>query len=269
MAGKKMRVQHLLQMKKEGRKIVAVTAYDYPTARVVEKAGVDLVLVGDSVGNTVMGYDSTIPVQMEDMIYHCAAVTRGIERPLVVGDMPFMSYKVSIEQALENAGRFIQDGGAAAVKVEGGEEIAPAIEALILAGIPVLGHLGLTPQSVHALSGYRIQGRDEAAAGLLEKDAKLLQELGCFGIVLELMAAEVADHVSKQLQIPTIGIGAGAGCDGQILILHDVIGFGEKPAPFKFVKEYARVFDVAREAVEQYADEVRSGKYPGEEHSHH
>ena len=268
MPGKKVRVNTILSKKSDKQKIVAVTAYNYPTGIIVENSGVDLVLVGDSLGNNVLGFDSTIPVTMDHIIHHCSAVSRAVKHPLLVADMPFMTYKVSVEKTLENAARMLGEGGAEAVKMEGGTEIAPMVAAVIQAGIPVLGHIGLTPQSVHALSGMRIQGRDDKSIARLKTDALKLQELGCFAIVLELIAAQVAQEISDELEIPTIGIGAGVGCDGQILVLNDVIGLN-KGTPPKFVKQYASLYEQAVNAVGTYASEVREGKYPDEEHSHH
>jgi 3-methyl-2-oxobutanoate hydroxymethyltransferase len=268
MSAEKIRIGTLRQMKEEGRKIVAMTAYDYPTARLVDQAGVDIVLVGDSLGTVLQGHDSTIPVTMDQMIYHTSMVSRAIERPLIVADMPFLSYKISKEQALTNAGRFLSEGGAEAVKVEGCEEVSPMIDAMVGAGIPVMGHIGLTPQAVHALGGYRVQGRGVEAVQRLKYEARRLEELGCFAIVLELIAAEVSTEIRQALSIPTIGIGSGIGCDGQVLVLHDAIGFSDKKPP-SFVKEYAKVFEIARDAVAQYAADVRTVEYPGEEHIHH
>ena len=267
MSSEKIRIETLVKMKEQGSKIVAITAYDFPTARIVDQAGVDIALVGDSLGTVLQGHDSTIPVTMEQMIYHTSMVSRAVKRPLIVADMPFLSYKVSKEQAVVNAGRFLSEGGAEAVKLEGSEEVSPMIDAIVSAGIPVMGHIGLTPQAVHAHSGYRVQGRGMEAAQRLKYEARRLEELGCFAIVLELITVEVSTEIRQSLSIPTIGIGSGIGCDGQVLVLHDAIGFSDKQPP-SFVKEYANVFEVARDAVAQYVTDVRNVDYPGEEHSH-
>ncbi|MBN1518189.1 3-methyl-2-oxobutanoate hydroxymethyltransferase [Candidatus Sumerlaeota bacterium] len=261
MNGKKVRINVLIGAKAEGRRFACLTAYDYPTGLIVDQAGVELILVGDSLGNTVLGYEDTIPVTMEQMIHHAAAVRRGVKRALLVADMPFMSYKVSVEQALENCGRLVQEGGAEAVKLEGCREVAPMIEAVVAVGIPVLGHLGLTPQSVHALSGYRIQGREKEAAQQLKADARRLQEIGCFGVVLELVTPAVAAEITADLQIPTIGIGSGPSCDAQILVLADLLGLGNKKPP-SFVKQYANLYEQSVKAIESYAGEVRDSKFP-------
>ena len=256
-----------IQNKKGKEPIVMITAYDYPSAQMVDEAGVDIILVGDSLGMVVLGYDSTLPVTMEDMLRHTAAVVRGSRRALVVGDMPFMSYQLSPEQALDNAGRFIKEAGAHAVKLEGGEEVLEAIRKITSAGIPVMGHIGLTPQSIHKIGGYRVQGRDEKTAEKLKKDAKLLEEAGCFSIVLEAVPMNLAKEITESLSIPTIGIGAGSYCDGQVLVYHDVLGLFQEFKP-KFVKRYAELRGEIVEAIKRYADEVRERKFPDEEHSY-
>ncbi len=256
-----------IQNKKGKEPIVMITAYDYPSAQMVDEAGVDIILVGDSLGMVVLGYDSTLPVTMEDMLRHTAAVVRGSKRALVVGDMPFMSYQLSPEQALDNAGRFIKEAGAHAVKLEGGEEVLEAIRKITSAGIPVMGHIGLTPQSIHKIGGYRVQGRDEETAEKLKKDAKLLEEAGCFSIVLEAVPMNLAKEITESLSIPTIGIGAGPYCDGQVLVYHDVLGLFQEFKP-KFVKRYAELRGEIVEAIKRYADEVRERKFPDEEHSY-
>jgi 3-methyl-2-oxobutanoate hydroxymethyltransferase len=255
-----------LQMKKDGEKIVMLTAYDYPSARLAEEAGVDVILVGDSLGMVVLGYDSTVPVTMADMVHHSRAVRRGAGKTFVVTDMPFLSYQISPAQALENAGRLVQEGGCEAVKVEGGEEIAAQVRALTRAGIPVCAHVGLTPQSATALSGYKVQGRTAEAANKLLRDALALEEAGAFMIVLECIPVQVAQLVTGRLSIPTIGIGAGAACDGQVLVWHDTLGMFDRFTP-KFVKKFETLGAKAREAVGVYAREVREGTFPGPEHT--
>ncbi len=260
-------VVDLARKKAAGEPIVMITAYDYPTARVVDEAGVDIILVGDSLGMVVLGYENTLPVTMEEMLIHTAAVVRGSERALVVGDMPFMSYQLSPQQALDNAGRFIKEAGAHAVKLEGGEEVLEAIRKITSAGIPVMGHIGLTPQSIHRIGGYRVQGKDEEGAARLKKDAKLLEEAGCFSVVLEAVPAQLAKEITESLSIPTIGIGAGPHCDGQVLVFHDVVGIFQEFKP-KFVKRYANLRQQMLDAVKSYVEEVRSGVFPDEEHSY-
>ncbi len=257
----------LTEKKKKGEPIVMITAYDYPSAQMVDEAGVDIILVGDSLGMVVLGYENTLPVTMEDMLRHTAAVVRGTKRAMVVGDMPFMSYQLSPEQALENAGRFIKEAGAHAVKLEGGEEVLDAIKKITSAGIPVMGHIGLTPQSIHRIGGYRVQGREKEQAEKLKKDAKLLEEAGCFSIVLEAVPMELAKEITQTLSIPTIGIGAGPHCDGQVLVYHDVLGIFQEFKP-KFVKRYTNLREKIIEAISEYVDEVRKGKFPDESHSY-
>jgi 3-methyl-2-oxobutanoate hydroxymethyltransferase len=254
-------------MKRRGEKIVALTAYDYLFARLVDAGGVDLVLVGDSLGQVVCGYDSTIPVTLEEMIHHARAVRRGIDRALLVVDMPFMTYHVSTAETLRNAGRILQETGAEAVKIEGGdEETAVHVRALVRAGIPVLGHIGLTPQSVHALGGYRVQGREPEAADRLLDEARRLADAGCFGIVLELMPSPLAGEISRAISIPTIGIGAGPLVDGQVLVLPDMLGLNEGFRP-RFLRRFAELGEAAREGIAAYVAAVRNGEYPGPEHS--
>ncbi len=263
---KKVRVQTLLEKKQAGEKIVAVTAYDYPTALLVDEAGVDLVLVGDSVGNVVLGYDSTLPVTMEEMRHHLRAVRRGIKTALLVADMPFLSYQSSVAQAIENAGLFIKDG-AEAVKLEGGTpSVIQVVRALVDVGIPVVGHLGFTPQWIHQFGGVRFRGRRSDEAKRLVDMALALQDAGCFSIVLELVPEELAALITEKLSIPTIGIGAGPHCDGQILVLHDLIGMMPGWSP-RHAKRYAEVGELIRHAVETYAQEVREGKFPTSEHT--
>ena len=246
--------------KQRGERFPVLTAYDYPTARLVEEAGVPVILVGDSLGQVVLGYESTIPVTMEVMLHHTAAVVRGTERALIVADMPFLSYNLSDAQALENAGRFLQEAGAQAVKLEGGVRVAASVRRITEAGIPVMGHIGLTPQSVNQLGGYRVQGRDATGAEALMKDALALQEVGAFSVVLELVPAELAEAITAQLTIPTIGIGAGPSCDGQVQVIHDLLGYNTSYIP-KHAKRYTDVGEVIRAAVAEYAAEVKAGTF--------
>ncbi|WJQ84086.1 3-methyl-2-oxobutanoate hydroxymethyltransferase [Brevibacillus brevis] len=258
-----------IRKKKETRTpITMVTAYDYPSAKLVDEAGVDMILVGDSLGMVVLGYDSTIPVTMEDMLHHTKAVTRGAKRAFVVTDLPFLSYHGTLEEAVKNAGRLMQEGLAKAVKMEGGRELAPIITRCVQAGIPVVGHIGLTPQSVHQLGGYKVQGRDLEAAKKLLDEALAIQEAGAFAIVLECVPEEVAGMIADKLDIPVIGIGAGATCDGQVLVFHDMVGYASDITP-KFVKRYANIGETIREAVETYNKEVEARSFPGQEHVFH
>lgn len=243
-----------------------VTAYDYPTARLADEAGVEVILVGDSLGMVVLGYESTIPVTMADMLYHTRAVTRAVRRALVVADLPFLSYHVSPEEALRNAGRLVQEGGAQAVKLEGGAPVVETVRRLVQAGIPVLGHLGLTPQSVHQLGGYRVQGRTVAAARQLLADALALEEAGAFGIVLELVPAQLAAAITRRLRIPTIGIGAGPDCDGQVQVLHDLLGLAGERLP-RHARRYADLATAIRQALTTYCQEVKQGVFPTAAHS--
>ena len=241
-----------------------LTAYDYPTALATDWAGIDSILVGDSLGMVVLGYENTLPVTMDDMLHHCRAVARGARYALLVGDMPFMSYQVSVEQAERNAGRFLQEASMDSVKLEGGRERLDAIRAIVAAGIPVMGHLGLTPQSVQQLGGFRIQGRTAQAAHRLLEDALLLQDAGCFSLVLEAIPARLAALVSQRLEIPTIGIGAGGGCDGQVLVIHDLLGFFDRFTP-KFAKRYAELHAEMARALAAYRDDVEQKLFPGPE----
>ncbi len=256
----------VLKMKREGEKISMLTAYDYSIATLVDEAGVDMILVGDSLGMVVLGYDSTLPVTMEDMLHHTKAVSRAVKRAMVIGDMPFMSYQVSAEEAMKNAGRLMQEAGAHGVKLEGGQEVAEAVRKITASGIPLVGHLGLTPQSIHQLGGYKVQGKDEKAAIRMMNDAKALEEAGAFCLVLECVPAKLAGEISRALTIPTIGIGAGVECDGQVLVVNDMLGMFEKFTP-KFVKKYAELSKQTQTAVGQYVEEVKSGTFPGKEHS--
>jgi len=262
----KINVLDLRKKKADNERIVMVTAYDYTMARLVDKAGVDMVLVGDSLGMVVQGHEDTLPVTMDHMVYHTRIVARGLERAHLVADMPFMSFQINPERALEAAGRLMKEGRAQSVKLEGGERTAGAIKACVQAGIPVVGHVGLTPQSVNAMGGFRIQGRSEEAADAVIRDALAVQEAGAFCLVLEGMPSDVAAEITQRLDIPTIGIGAGIHCDGQVLVCNDILGMDLSFAP-KFVKRYARMEETAVEAFGAFAAEVREGKFPGPEHS--
>jgi 3-methyl-2-oxobutanoate hydroxymethyltransferase len=253
-------------MKKRGEKISILTAYDYSTAAVLDQSGVEILLVGDSLGMVVLGYDSTLPVTMEDMIHHTRAVSRATKRALVIGDMPFMSYQVSVENALYNAGRFLQEGGAHGIKLEGGRDVAEATRKITSAGIPVMAHLGLTPQSVHQLGGFKVQGKEDAAARRILEDARILEEAGAFSLVLECVPASLAKTITESLTIPTIGIGAGVDCDGQVLVVNDMLGLFERFTP-RFVKKYANLNLQMKEAVGKYIEEVKTGVFPDEEHT--
>lgn len=263
---KKVTIRLIQAMKTRHEPISMLTAYDYPTALIMDQAGLDIILVGDSLGMVVLGYESTLPVTMDEMIHHCKAVARGAKYALLVGDMPFLSYQVSPAEAVRNAGRFLQEAGMNAVKLEGGSERAETIRAVVGAGIPVMGHLGLTPQSVHKLGGFRPQGRDAEAAYKLLEDAQVLQEAGCFSLVLESIPGRLAELVSQRLEIPTIGIGAGAGCDGQVLVTHDLLGLFERFTP-KFVKRYANFAGEMRRAFSEFRADVRASAFPGPKHT--
>jgi len=263
----KLTTVRVVRKKAKGERIVCLTAYDYPSALILDSTGVDVILVGDSAANVIYGMATTLTIGMDEMVYHTRAVAAGVKRALVVADMPFLSYQVSIERAVANAGRFLK-AGAEAVKVEGAGPILPAIRRLVELGIPVMGHLGLTPQSVHKLGGYRLQARKAEDQERLLADAGALADAGCFSVVLEKIPAEVAERVTEALAIPTIGIGAGPGCDGQVLVLHDMLGMFDAP-PLKFVKQYAGLAAEIRKAVTAYSEEVRSGRFPDEERSFH
>ncbi|XID94347.1 3-methyl-2-oxobutanoate hydroxymethyltransferase [Paenibacillaceae bacterium WGS1546] len=260
-------VPRLKTMKNEEKPIAMLTAYDYPSAMLAEEAGVDAILVGDSLGNVVLGYDTTVPVRLEDMIYHTRAVVRGAPGTLIVTDMPFATYRLGPETTLRNAARLMQEGGAHAVKLEGGEELADEIRRLTSAGIPVLGHIGLTPQAVHQIGGYKVQGKTNEEAENMLRDAKALEEAGAFGVVLELVPEELAAAVTRSLRIPTIGIGAGRGCDGQVLVYHDILRYGSGVRDKKMVKSYANVGDTVRDAIARYVDEVKTRAFPEEKHA--
>jgi len=255
----------IMQMKNSGHKISMLTAYDYTTARLLDEAGVNTILVGDSLGNVILGYEDTISVTVEDMIHHSAAVARGAKNALVVTDLPFMSYQTSVYDAVVNAGRLMKEGRAGAVKLEGGKEVCPQIKAIVSAGVPVVAHLGLTPQSINTFGGFKVQGKTEAAAKKLIEDAKAVEEAGAFLLVLECVPAKLAKLVTESINIPTIGIGAGAGCDGQVLVIYDMLGMFSDFKP-KFVKHFANAGDVIREAVKTYIAEIDDGTFPAEEH---
>lgn len=252
--------------KVKGDKITMLTAYDYSTAKLVDEAGINGILVGDSLGMVCLGYEDTLSVTMEDMIHHTRAVTRGAKNALVVADMPFMSYQTSVYDAVVNAGRLIKEGRAQVVKLEGGKEFSEHIKAIVNASIPVMGHIGLTPQSVNAFGGFKVQGKSEEAARKLIEDAKAIEEAGAFAVVLECVPAKLSELISKSISIPTIGIGAGAGCDGQIIVYQDMLGMFSDFTP-KFVKKYANVGDVMKGAFQKYIEEVKDGVFPGEENS--
>jgi 3-methyl-2-oxobutanoate hydroxymethyltransferase len=263
---RKKTIPDIQKMKADGEKITMLTCYDYPTARIMDACGIDVILVGDSVGVVVAGYDNTLPVTMDEMLYHTRAVMRAVPRALVVADMPFMSYQTDISAARRNAGRLLKEGGAAAVKIEGGANMAATIRALVDIDIPVVGHIGLTPQSIHRMGGYRVQGKKHEQAERLLEDAHAVAEAGAFAVVLEGIPQSLASKITASLTIPTIGIGAGAGCDGQVLVIHDILGLCEKYSP-KFVKRYADIRGTISAAVTDYIADVRNGSFPAEEHS--
>ena len=262
----RLTVRDIQKMKDNGEPIAMLTAYDATSARLSEAAGVPMLLVGDSLGMVVQGRDSTIPVTLDHMIYHSAIVTRVTERPLVVGDMPFMTYSVSTEQALQGAARLMQESGVGAVKLEGGEHISPTIARIVQAGIPVMGHIGLTPQSVNRFGGFRVQGREVMAAQQLIKDAQAVQDAGAFAVVLELVTAPLAQMITERLDIPTIGIGAGQHCDGQVQVFHDILGLYDQLAP-RHAKQYVSGGEIIRQAIERYVSEVRDKQFPTDENS--
>lgn len=262
---KKM-IPQFWEMKAQREKITVLTAYDYPSALLVEQAGMDMILVGDSLGMAVLGYDSTVPVTMEEMLHHTKAVRKGAPRTFVIADMPFMSYNICVAEAVRNAGRFMQEAGADAVKLEGGEAMAETVAAIVRAGIPVMGHIGLTPQTATQLGGYKVQGRDRAAAEGLYRDAQALQAAGVFSLVLEAIPQQLAEYITKELSVPTIGIGAGVNCDGQVLVWHDLLGLFPRFVP-KFVKQYVNLSPIVIEAFETYRNEVKQGRFPEGKHS--
>jgi 3-methyl-2-oxobutanoate hydroxymethyltransferase len=269
MTNRRITIRDLQAAKDRGERWPMLTAYDYSTARVFDEAGVPVLLVGDSAANVVYGYDTTVPVTTDELLPLVRAVVRGTSRALVVADLPFGSYQGNAQQALETATRFMKEGGAQAVKLEGGQRVVPQVEMLVAAGIPVMAHIGLTPQSVNAFGGYRVQGRGDEGAHRLLQDAKALQHAGAFAVVLEVVPSEVAAQVTRALHIPTIGIGAGPSCDAQVLVWQDMAGLRGGGKPAKFVKEFAHVGDVLREAATRFGDEVRGGVYPGPEHEYH
>jgi 3-methyl-2-oxobutanoate hydroxymethyltransferase len=266
MERKKVTIGDLMAKKESGKRISMMTAYDFPGARMVDQAGIDTILVGDSLGMVVLGYTSTVPVTMEEMIHHTKAVMRGTTWAFVIGDMPFMSYQVSIEDAVRNAGRFIKEGGCDAVKLEGGSEVAPVVKAIVTAGIPVCAHIGLTPQTATQLGGFRVQGKDAESARNLIKSAKDLEAAGAFMVVMECIPDVLAARITKELAIPTIGIGAGRDCDGQVLVYHDTVGLFERFTP-KFVKQYIKLGPMIIDALKEYKREVEEGVFPGDEHT--
>jgi 3-methyl-2-oxobutanoate hydroxymethyltransferase len=262
----KVTVTYTQKMKKTGKKITVLTAYDHPMAKILDEVGIDIILVGDSLGNVILGYENTLPVTMEDIIHHTQAVSRGCKRAMIIADMPFMSYQVSQEEAVRNAGCLIQKGNAEAVKLEGGERVKRTIEAIVQCGIPVMGHVGLTPQSVHAFGGYKVQGKGEEAAQQVMADARAVEEAGAFAIVLEGIPSHLGEQITRKLSIPTIGIGAGPACDGQVLVTYDLLGWYEEFIP-KFVKRYANIHQNISQAIKAYRDEVEEGIFPSEEYS--
>ncbi len=262
----KVTVLDVQQAKEEGRKLVMLTAYDYPLGLLAAEAGVDIVLVGDSLGMVVLGMEGTVEVTLEHMIHHIKAVVRGCKGPMIVGDMPFMSYNISVPEAVRNAGRLVKEGGCEVVKLEGGVDFAPTIQAIVKAGIPVMGHIGLTPQTASALGGFKIQGKDASAAKQIIDDAKAIEDAGVFSIILEAVPAPLGKLISEAVRVPVIGIGAGADVDGQVLVVHDVVGLFDRFVP-KFVKQYANVKKVMLEALIDYKQEVAEAKFPGPEHS--
>jgi 3-methyl-2-oxobutanoate hydroxymethyltransferase len=256
----------LKEMKQRREKIAMLTAYDYPTALILDECGVEMILVGDSLGNVVLGYDSTIPVTMADMIHHTKAVSRAVSAGMVIADMPFLSYQCSVDEAVANAGRLLQEGGAQGVKLEGGRQYAEVVRRIVSAGIPVTAHIGLTPQSVHQLGGYKVQGKEEKAALTMIEDARILEEAGACAIVLECVPSLLAKTITETISIPTIGIGAGVHCDGQVLVIHDILGIYQRFTP-KFVKRYASLNKDMEESVRAYIREVKDSSFPDEEHS--
>jgi 3-methyl-2-oxobutanoate hydroxymethyltransferase len=262
----RININQIREMKQKGEKITMLTAYDYSTAKIVDSVGVPMILVGDSLGMVVLGYESTIPVTMEEMLHHTKAVVRGAKQAMVVGDMPFMTYHVSVEDALRNAARFIQEAGCQAVKLEGGVTVADKVKRIVQCGIPVVGHIGLTPQSINQFGGFKIQGKTKETAVNLLKDAQALEDAGAFAVVMETVPAPLAAYVTGKIGIPTIGIGAGAGCDGQVQVINDVLGSFADFVP-KHAKQYAKLADVIRKAVSEYYEEVKSGAFPTDKQS--
>lgn len=260
-------VHKLREWKAQGQRFAMITAYDYPSARLVEQAGIPIILVGDSLGSVVLGYESTVPVTLDDILYHTRAVVRATTKSIILADMPFMSYQANPDDAVRNAGRLLQEGGATAVKLEGGHHIVPLVSRMVDVGIPVMGHLGLTPQSVNQFGGHKVQGKTPAAAAKLIQDAQALEDAGAFAIVLETIPAQLAKMVSERLTIPTIGIGAGPYCDAQVQVLHDMLGIYDDRRPLKHAKQYAVLGETIRNAVKTYAEEVQGGQFPTAAHS--
>ena len=265
---KKITPVEIQSMKNEGKRITMLTAYDYPMALLEDRAGIDIILVGDSLGMTVLGYENTLPVTMDEMIHHTKAVTRGAKYALIIGDMPFMSYNTSERDAILNAGRFLKEGGADAVKLEGGAGVKEVVKAVMRAGIPVMGHIGLTPQTISMLGGFKVQGRDAQSAQKIIDDALLLEEAGAFSVLLEAIPAPIAKKITERLKIPTIGIGAGVHCDGQVLVVHDLLGLFDRFTP-KFAKRYVNLSELMLKAFETYKEEVLKGEFPTDQHSFH
>jgi len=263
---KKITIPDLQRMKEEGKKITMLTAYDYPLALLEDKAGIDIILVGDSVGMVVLGYESTVPVDMDEMLHHTKAVRRGVKYSFVIGDMPFMSYNITKEESIRNAGRFIKECGADAVKLEGGLEVIDTVKSIVRAGISVMGHIGLTPQTASKLGGFKVQGKDAEGAQRIIDSALALEEAGCFSVLLECIPDSLAEIITRKLKVPTIGIGAGIGCDGQVLVTYDLLGLYDRFLP-KFVKRYVNLSEEILQGIERYIEEIQSGKFPTKEHS--
>jgi len=261
----KVTILDLHDKKKRGERITMLTAYDYPTGLLVDRAGIDIILVGDSLAMVVLGHENTVSVTMDEMLHHCRAVARGARYALLVGDMPFMSYQVTPVQAVENAGRFLKEGHMDVIKLEGGRDVVPTVKAIVAAGIPVMGHIGLTPQTISRLGGFKVQGKSVAAARALIDDALALEDAGCFSLILEAIPDRVAELITQRVQIPTIGIGAGVHCDGQVLVLHDMIGLFDRFTP-KFVRRYANIFPELMVALQEYKEDVEQGRFPAPEH---
>lgn len=260
----KVTTQTIVDMKREGEKISMLTAYDYTMGRIIDQAGIDVILVGDSAGNVMAGHETTVPMTLEHMIYHTTCVVRGVEKALVIADMPFMSYQVTAKEALRSAGRMMKEAGAHGVKLEGGKPVVKTVKKIVNAGIPVMGHLGLTPQSIYQFGTYKVRAKEEEEARTLLEDAKALEKAGCFALVLEKIPAKLAQEVSESIDIPTIGIGAGGKCDGQVLVMHDMLGLNKEFNP-RFLRRYADLSDDITGAVQQYIDDVKSGDFPSEE----
>jgi len=259
-------INKIKDMKQKGERITMLTAYDYTTAKIVDEVGIPLILVGDSLGMVVLGYESTIPVTMEEMLHHTKAVVRGTKQAMIIGDMPFMTYHISVSDALKNAARFIQEGGAQAVKLEGGVTVAEKVRSIVSCGIPVMGHIGLTPQSIYQFGGYKVQGKTPEAAARLLEDARALEEAGAFAIVLETVPTPLATLITQRISIPTIGIGAGIGCDGQVQVINDILGSFTDFVP-KHAKQYAKLADIMSNAITEYYNEVKAGSFPTDKQS--